>query len=248
MRRWIIALSIWLGATAAIAQVGQIPDWPTKFHNAGGGGGPIAFITSSAQYVGNNGGSGNFSGSYTGSSGTHTALIVCVVGSDTTDSSPAVTYNGVSATLASKFQPTSLRWNYQFYLLAPATGANTLAVTQTGGNFLIVTAAEYSGVQQSAQPDATANGSGAGSTTLATAITIGTANAWAMTCMNENGGGGAPVSNPSGNATLRATDTSFNNLGMYDSAGALSTGSQNITTQITSTNTMGNLVVSYKPG
>ena len=43
MRRWIIAAAVWLGAVSAFAQVGQIPNWPSKTFVSGGGS-PITLV------------------------------------------------------------------------------------------------------------------------------------------------------------------------------------------------------------
>ena len=156
MRRFILFALLWVLLVAAVptvAQVGFPFPGPGTAHTTGGGGG-ITFDNTST--LGNNAGSGNFSTSYTGSTLTNGMLVACVMGSDMSDSSPVASYNSVNMTLAASVaSAASLRWVYTFYLLNPASGSNTFAVTQTGGDFLSINVAEYAGVKQSTQPDAT---------------------------------------------------------------------------------------------
>ena len=65
----------------------------------------------------------------------------------------AVTYNGVAMTRAVTGNTGDFRV-YHYYLVAPATGANTISVTSTSAVTLIRNAS-YTGVKQGSQPDAT---------------------------------------------------------------------------------------------
>src|SRR6185437_7904588 len=97
--RWILlTVALCFATLTAHAQVGQLPggNAGSKFKIVSGGSFSIAF--DNAANAGSNGGSGNFSTSYTGSSLTHGLLVVCIVGDTTTDSVTGVTYNSVSAT------------------------------------------------------------------------------------------------------------------------------------------------------
>jgi hypothetical protein len=152
-------------------------------------------------------------------------LVACVLGSDGADSSPVASYNSVSMTLAASVASVlTFRWVYTFYLLNPASGSHTLAVTQTGGNFLILNVAEYAGAKQSTQPDATKTDQNQ-AIPFTSALTVGTNNSWIVACAQLDGSG--PNATGAVN-TLRATD-SFTQLQLFDSNGGVSTGSQSST-------------------
>lgn len=219
------ALCFALGVGALAQGITSMFPGPGTPASAGGGG---AITFDNAADLGNNGGSGNFSTSYTGSSLSNGLMVLCVVGTDgTTDSNPVATYNSVSLTkaISAPGVVSGVRFTYLFYLLNPASGAHTLAITQTGGNFLIATVAEYAGAKQTAQPDATAHGDNQ-SSPATVAITVANANSWAMACSQTTG---ANMSASGAVNTVRKSDGSFNNLYQYDSNGGLTTGSKSST-------------------
>jgi hypothetical protein len=225
MRRFILFALLWVLLVAAVptvAQVGFPFPGPGTAHTTGGGGN-ITFDNTST--LGNNGGSGNFSTSYTGSTLTNGMLVACIMGSDMSDSSPVPSYNSVNMTLAASVASAStFRWVYTFYLLNPASGSNTFAVTQTGGDYLIVNVAEYAGAKQSTQPDATKTDQNQAEP-LTSALTVGTNNSWIVACIQMFGSG--PNATGAVN-TLRVTD-GFGQLHLFDSNGGVSTGSQSST-------------------
>lgn len=212
--------------------------------------GGIAYISGSAQNLGSNGGTGNFSGAYTSASGTHVAMVVCINGGTTGASTVTnVTYNGVVMTLAFGAQNPGGggRYEYEYYLLGPASGANNLVITQTGGDYLIPIVAEYSGVKQTAQPDAIAANSSGGSsvTSLTSSITVMNTGSWAVMCGNASNGS-AGWSSGTG-ATFRAADV-FAGSAIYDSAGPLSAGANSLTDNVSLSSALLNILVSLQPG
>ena len=173
----------------------------------------IAYVGSAD--LGNNGGlGGGLTASYTVGGGANRLLVVAVKG-DNTDTVTGVTYNGVSMTLAAKagVTPYGNRWNYLFFLLNPDSGANNVVVS--GGAFNAALAADYTGVKQTAQPDATGTANSSGSSyTLAATVTTVADNSWAI--MSWGGGGSVPPSAVS-NCTLRTYDHAFDIFGLFDS-------------------------------
>ena len=206
----------------------------------------IAF--NNAAYVGNNAGSGNFSAAFNNTaSAPHQLLVVCVVGTTTNNPSSVigVTYNSVPLTLGIYEGNGSAapRWTYEYYLLNPAAGSNALAVTQSGGDYLVVTAATYTGAKQSGQPDNTAAGSTAAADTLTTGIATNNANAWVTGC------GQCPTAVAVGaNETQRAYDTSFDTMLQFDSGGPVASPSTTSYTTMGTTTAIINALVSFQPG
>ena len=193
--------------------------------------------------LGWNGGSGNLNVTYTVSSGANRLLVVALSTSNgNIDDMTGVTYNGVSLTQAIKIQSTQGRWAYLYYLLNPASGANSLVVSTT--DQIAGTAADYTGVAQAAQPDATASGdSGAATGSFTQAITVGTVNSWVMgtTCQNAN------TSPAAGAGETSRITSAFLFVYQFDSNADLSTGSHSFTTTNGSQTNMATLLVSFKP-
>lgn len=119
-------------------------------------------------------------------------------------------YNGVSMTLIGTATGSSSLNIDVFYLLAPASGSNTLASSGTGSTYRALMAIAYSGTRQSSQPDASSLPSFTIGTSKTTSITPVAANSWiAGLYLDDNGG------------TLSATNsavkiTSFANPGAAD--------------------------------
>ncbi len=83
-----------------------------------------------------------------------------IVGIDTTtvDDITSVTYAGVAMTLACKVQGGAANndvWNYLYYLVAPATGANNIVISKSSSTIIVAASVSYTGVKQTGQPDAT---------------------------------------------------------------------------------------------
>lgn len=190
--------------------------------------------------LGLNGGSGtSFSASYTVGSGATRLLVVTIwsgdAGSADNITGGSATYNGVAMTLARVSSGT--RWIGQYYLLNPASGSNTVAVTTTRSDYIGLLASDYTGVLQSSQPDAT----GASSASNDTTLTVGTANSWTVLSAVANGSVAASTN------STGVTAATFGNAGHFDSNGAVAAGS--FTMSFTSGDTSKNagVIVSYKP-
>jgi hypothetical protein len=218
-------------------------------HNVASGGG-IAYVGSGSPSPTSNSGSGNYSGTYVGATMTHGAMVLCLDAApqNQADPAPSPSYNGVAMTFAIKFANpfTGGRWLYEYYLLNPASGSNTLAITQTGGDFLIPMVAEYSGVKQTSQPDAVASGaSGSSVSSLATSITVVNNGSWAFLCTNASTGS-QTYSNGTG-ATKRLASP-FGESAFYDSNGPISPGAYSMTVNTSPATGMLNLLFSLQPG
>src|SRR5258708_3994341 len=102
--------------------------------------------------------------------GTHTCTgsnLMLAVGSGNTATSPTIstpTYSSVSMSLVGAQQTNVANMAAMYFLVAPATGANTVSIAFGGTtpdcNYNSVS---YSGVKQSGQPDASGGNTGAGS-------------------------------------------------------------------------------------
>lgn len=149
--------------------------------------------------------------------GTDRILFVMATGdnvaSSATDDITGVTYAGAAMTFINKTFVAADRYRYLFYLIAPATGANNVVITSsTSGGFKSGNASSYTGVKQSAQPDANVVNQTTGTTVTMTLTTIAD-NCWTVL---SAGAGGANAAAGTG-STLRADSTASQ---MFDSNGA----------------------------
>jgi hypothetical protein len=171
------------------------------------------------------GGDGVASFSHT-CTGSNLLLIVAV--NNPNQDITGVTYNGVAMT--QQLAPTGAGNLAVYSLLNPATGSNTVAATGMGGSSsVMIIAASYTGVKQTAFPDSKNN-----DTTNLTPRTLSTtvvaSNCWLINC----GAGIATSHDPAitTNRTDRKSQTDINTpfssfaLVVGDSNGTVSTGSQ----------------------
>lgn len=131
-------------------------------------------------------------------------------------------------------------------LIAPATGANTLAFTKasSGSNDCYSGVVSYSGTNQSAQPDAFNNRYAANGTTQAMAVTVVAANCW-LSGWGLDDGGSSDWTTGTG---FTARGTSPGTVSQFlDSNGTVSTGSQNINWKTTGNLQFVGLGVSIAP-
>jgi len=153
--------------------------------------------------------------------GSNLILFFNIVIGSTSDLVTAVTYNGVSAfgNLVQKQNVSG--FTYLFYLIAPATGSNTVVVTTSGSTAITCTAISYTGVDQT-----TAIGESilvpATVQNPTTTLTVTHANSWMITVAASTSG----VLTAGTGATIRDTSTSENT---FDSNGALAIGNQSMT-------------------
>lgn len=201
---------------------------------------------------------GNLTFSYTSGSGSNRLLVVGIVGDSpiaggglNADDITSVTYAGVAMTLAIKLAPGTHpfnRWLYLYYLLAPATGSNNVVISISGSHFVGAGAADYTGVKQSSQPDATTSQIGAGAvTSLTTSITTIADNSWAILVENSYDANAAP--NAGTGATRRTFDATFGAWGIFDSNAAITpAGSYSMTTSLNnSVDTISHVIASFQP-
>jgi hypothetical protein len=141
-------------------------------------------------------GASNWSHTCTGSN-----LLLVVTVFSAGDTVTAVTYNGVAMTLIAKVgEGGSTLFSYTYYLIAPAVGSHTVAVT---GAFAQGASASYTGCLPSGQPDASASlANQTGSPVTGTVTTVAD-NCWAVLTGVQSG---STVTYTS--CTNRITDTS----------------------------------------
>lgn len=157
------------------------------------------------------------------------------------DDITGVTYAGTSMILAiklaSSFHGTAggSRFLYLYYLLNPTGGsANNVVISCTNNHYLLAVAADYTGVRQAGQPDATATANTTtNSTTLTTNLTTVAANAWAIIGF-ENPTASPPASGS--NTTLRITGSTFSEPSIFDTNGPLSIGAHALVCNVSPTN------------
>lgn len=175
--------------------------------------------------------------------GNNRLLTVISIGSVGVDDVSGVTYNGVAMTSAVKIQlPGGSRWVTLWYLLNPASGANTVSVN--GSAQCSGLSASYTGVKQSGQPDATASNSSAGATSLATTLTTIADNCWTV--------GGVLYNNPTvgvgAGTTRRQLWSLVANFENFDSNGAITPpGSTSLNSTCTTSGPVGQVMASFSP-
>jgi hypothetical protein len=120
---------------------------------------------------------------YTLGSGSN-LLIVVVDGDASVDDVTGVTYAGVSMSLA--WRTAGIAGHYDslsmWYLLGPTSGANNVVVSASTSHRIRAIAADYTGVKQSGQPDATSSGSFniTGQPSYTNSVTTVADNSWAI--------------------------------------------------------------------
>lgn len=180
-------------------------------------------------------------GSYT-CTGTNLILFVGVTGAIGSDDVTAITYNGVSLTkIGGLVTPSSNgRGICLWYLINPATGANTIAIT--GGGFIDGYAASYTGAKQSAQPDASTTNGNVSASDLTTSVTTIAANDWLVEYASGNDGNA--ISATSGVSSRNVGGTGF---GLYDSNGTVATGSVSAVMHRAALNGMAVVLAAFSP-
>lgn len=151
--------------------------------------------------------------------GSDRLLVVGTVGNGGTDSITGVTYNGVAMTKSTNIQGGGgSRYATLWYLVAPATGSNSVVISGASGVIAGV-AASYTGVNQSSPVDNTGTQS-ATTGNNQVSITPVANNCW-MVAWTFSASGGTTVSAGAG-STLRARNTSFfGGCGILDNNAAI---------------------------
>ena len=141
------------------------------------------------------------------------------------------TYGGVSMTnITSKTGAYSK--TYLFYLIAPATGANNVVVSVSGGyTQLAACSTSYSGASQSSQPDASASAASYTET-----LSVVNSGCWIVATTGFGQAQGAIYFTAGSGFTLRnSTTASYQECnGLQDSNGIVSTGSNTVAMSMTS--------------
>ena len=196
---------------------------------------------------GNNGGAGgnyDFTGLTVGS-GSDRWLLVGVTHTSVVNNVTAVTWDqGGTNQAMTKIGSDQLgvsRYHQMWSLKAPTSGNKTLRVTQSGGDYILVAAAAYTGVDNtgSVNPEASAQNT-ADPTPISLSVTTLTDNAWLV--MTASGESGTTVA--STGMTKRAGDGFGGDICIIgDSGGAKSpTGSYSIEASCASGNMAGHVV------
>lgn len=178
----------------------------------------IAFVA--AADLGNNGGGSNsLTAAYTVGGGSDRFLWVQVTGDSAggSDDITGVTYNSVAMTFAVKQVAGSGqdRNVYLYYLANPASGAHNVVVSCTNTHYLLVGAADYTGVNATGQPDGTNAGMVLGSASPTITVTTTVNNDWAV-AVNQG-----PHSTAGTGTTSRTVDAAFDIWHLYDSGAAI---------------------------
>jgi hypothetical protein len=186
--------------------------------------------------------------SHTCGAGSDRLLLVGINGDlvGVNDDITGVTYAGVSMTLVAKITATTARYQYLYYLLNPATGANNVVISCTNSHFLGATSASYTGVSQSGQPDNSVTNTGVTVTQITGTLTTVADNCWTMAlgCQNFSGN----TMSAGTNTTERVELGTFFTAGMYDRNAAITpAGSTSLTVANSGTSTMGIIMASFSP-
>lgn len=88
------------------------------------------------------------------------------------DTVTGITYNAVAMTQAVKKTTASSQTVYLYYLVAPATGANNIVLSDSGTNNLTIVGMSFTGASQTGVPDATSSNNNTGTTASVSLTTI----------------------------------------------------------------------------
>lgn len=207
---------------------------------------------------GNNGGStSSLSWSHTSTGSNRIGFVGCQGDTmDGADDVTSITWGGSGMTLVRKittsdFTPTLFpRFLYLYYIIAPATGSQTVQANISGTHYLLCGSVSYTGASQTGQTDAdTANESAlATDTSLTTMLTTVADNSWVLV-LEE----GYNADNPPGagtGSTRRTFEAAFGGWGLFDSNGPKTpAGSVSMETTRTSAAATGiqHIMASFKP-
>lgn len=168
---------------------------------------------------------------------------ILFVGVKSVGQTTGVTYNSVSMTSIAEIQVGATgEYVNIYYLIAPASGSNTVAVS--GGSDYTSRAVSYTGAAQTGQPDAFGSNNASSSATISQAITVVASGCWGIAFMRNN------VSFSDDNSgdipTKRGTDAS---IAFFDSNGTVSTGTVTgaYTTRSSGSAAWGLVVASFSP-
>ncbi len=160
---------------------------------------------------------------FTVSSGSDRLLVVAVLGDAGAgvDDITGVTFDSVScAFLGKTVGDASSRNTYFYYLLGPNSGAHNVIITAGTTHYVGGVVADYSGVSQTGQPDAsTTHASGAHVNTLTTSVTTVIDNSWTILVTSGYDANNAPGAGTG--STRRVYLAAYGNVGIFDSNGVV---------------------------
>lgn len=170
--------------------------------------------------LGNNGGGGTLTKSYTVNASSN-MLFVGFLGDSVGghDDITGVTYNGASMTLVAKTTSgtSNSRYSYLYFLANPSTGANNVVITSTNSHYLIALAADYSGTAGTIDAH-TVNAEQP--IVMTKSISSITNNAWGIALGGCNGDSSNAITATTG--TLRVQGASFHDICILDTNAAVS--------------------------
>lgn len=151
---------------------------------------------------------------------------------DNTDYVTGVTYNGVAMTRVDTFRSPGQGGLVMYMLVNPATGANNVVVSLSASKNVYGASSSYTQAVQSGQPDST-NGNAADPTTSLTVnTTVVLPGSWLISAAARKAGSSDTIS--AGTNTTARTVNAYVAIG--DSNGAVGTGAQGQTWELSGTN------------
>lgn len=172
-------------------------------------------------------------------------ILVCSALANAAQTVTSYTFNGVSLTAAvSKTAATGIT-EYLYYLVAPAVGSSTVAVT-TSGSLSASSCLSYTGVDQSSPIDATATGVDTVTTSYNTTATTVTNNAWVV-AGSRTGNGFALTAGANTNVRIQPETLAFGSGALWD--GGPKTPAGSFTLNVTSVSQLfeGAAIIALKP-
>lgn len=171
-------------------------------------------------------------------------LLIVLTGR-TTDVVAGVTYNGVAMTsITETTYPGSGYAGLQlWYLVAPSTGSNTIAVDSGGNNGVSGFATSFTGVSQTSPIDSSnVNNNAVGTNSLTVSTTVVGSGCWLVGGCSNNSGTGVG----GGTGTTVRNDNAFG-VAMGDSNAIVGTGSQSLIFTFATSNLFRGIVASIAP-
>ena len=156
---------------------------------------------------------------------------------DTSHTVTSVTYNGVAMTQIASVDAWTRTALY--YLVAPATGTNTVTITASGNNPIYGRATSYTGASQTGVPDSFSTNTGTGTTSLNLTTTVVANNSWLVGCIGND----SNTQTAGSNTTIRYQ---LNGWSIIDSNGAQASGSRSMNCTFAS-GTVGGVIASFAP-
>jgi hypothetical protein len=177
--------------------------------------------------------------------GSDRILFVEAVINEATDKITGVTYSGVSMTRIATVNPTANRRLYLYYLIAPATGANNVVITASSSTAIGGNAASYTGVAQSGTIIDVSTTATDTTSPIATSLTTTIDNTWTILCTTQDT---TTVFSASTGSTFRVQNTTYADVSIFDSNGAITpAGSTTMTVTNGTMTTAGTIMAAFAP-